>query len=210
MAGKGGVLRRISGLPRTFVMGAASLILAVALGFGLGAWLIPKLMSPSKTSDTLVVAALAREEKVVLLSLGVQGIVSEEVNTKVLGFTLPASERIQFIQYSYEAQLGVDGKGVKVEKTGDHAYRVTLPEFSFLGHDKEQFKVAVEKEGDLSWMTPKVDTASLITKVLGDGARAEQLAGNRELLQEQAERFYGGIITSVDSEAKVEMAYAPV
>lgn len=193
---------------RTVAVVVAVVILGV-LGMGFMKWRSGTLFgTDTKTSNTQIVQAVTKEEQVVLLSLGIQGIVSQESEQKVFGVAIPGSDRAQFVEYSYLAKLGIEGKDVKIAKTGDKAYKVSIPDFIFIGHDKEKFRIAVEKDGALSWATPQVDTAALVSKVLSEDAQSAQLTEHREDLQAQAKTFYTGIIKGIEPEATVTFEFS--
>lgn len=82
---------------------------------------------------------MTRQECVVLLTLGVQGIMEKRTdNTRLFGqefLQVPWSARASFIQYNFSAQLGFDGTDVEIEELGENRYRVSIPEFEFIGHD---------------------------------------------------------------------------
>ena len=67
----------------------------------------------SESSNTQIVNAVTREQQVVLLSLGIQGIATKTRTTTFLGVEVPGSERATFLQYAFRAKLGVDGKDVR-------------------------------------------------------------------------------------------------
>ena len=91
--------------------------------------------------------------------------------------------------------------------TGDKAFIVTIPDFIFIGHNNEEFKIAVEDNGVLSFVTPEVDTVALIQRVLSDDARDEHVESNREVLEQQATNFYTGIIKGIDHEIDVDVKF---
>ena len=186
----------------------ATVLSTVLLG-SLGLWRLgPSLFGVTTTkTDTQVVQALRRDDQIVLVALGIQGIVSEEAKGKVLGVEIAGTGRVQYIQYSYAAKLGIDGKQVVIKKAGPNAYKVTIPDFMFIGHDNEKFQVAVEKNGVISFATPDIDTSTLITEVLSDGAKTEHINTNRDLLEDQAKSFYSGILRGVDPEAKIDFVF---
>lgn len=157
------------------------------------------LSTQTETVNSQVVNAIERTQEVSLLSLGIQGIEKKaETTTTYFGMVVPGSERTKFLQYSFDAKLGLDGKNVSIEQTGEKAFTVAIPEFSFIGYDNMHFEVATESNGMLSWVTPEIDTATMANNIVSEQARQEYLDSNRELLQEQAEAFYGGIIRAVD------------
>ncbi len=120
---------------------------------------------------------------------------------------IPGSDRVSFLKYEFEAKLGIDGQEVKIRQTGEDAFLVSIPEFIFIGHDNESFKVAAESNDALSWTTPKIDTVKMINKVLDDDAKEQYIDSNEAILRDQAKAFYTGIITSIDSTIVVEFEF---
>ena len=163
--------------------------------------------APVESKNTQVINAVQREEQVVLLSLGIQGLAEKSSAGEVFGVRVPWTDRTQFVQYSYKAKLGIEGKDVRVTETGDHAYTVEVPQFIFIGHTDEEFKTAVEDNGVLSWTTQPLDAASTVSDVLSADKKREDINDNRELLQDQARSFYEGIIRGVDPEAQVTLEF---
>lgn len=170
-------------------------------------WLKPKPTVTVETTISEVVRSLKREEQVVLVSLGVQGITERTVARKVWGKEVPGSKRTLFVQHNYRALLGIDGKQVTVKQTGPKAVEVTIPEFLFIGYNDVSFKTAVEQNGVLSWATPEIDTTNLITEILNAQTKQQHVRDNREILEEQAKAFYGGIIEGVDPTITAKFKY---
>ncbi|MBU5654237.1 MULTISPECIES: hypothetical protein [Corynebacterium] len=164
--------------------------------------------APVQSTNTQVVNAVERQEQVVLLSLGIQGLAEKSSVGEVFGVRVPWTDRTQFVQYSYKAKLGIEGKDVRVTETGEHAYTVYIPDFIFIGHTDEEFKTAVEDNGVLSWTTQPLDAASTVSDVLSADKKRKDINDNRELLQDQARSFYEGIIRGVDPEAQVTMEFS--
>ena len=163
--------------------------------------------APVESKNTQVINAVQREEQVVLLSLGIQGLAEKSSAGEVFGVRVPWTDRTQFVQYSYKAKLGIEGKDVRVTETGEHAYTVEVPQLIFIGHTDEEFKTAVEDNGVLSWTTQPLDAASTVSDVLSADKKREDINDNRELLQDQARSFYEGIIRGVDPEAQVTLEF---
>ena len=180
-----------------------SLLLAFLLGIGAFAavrdlgWLSPFGIE-SESHDSQVIHAIERTQEVSLLSLGIQGIKEKDQRGTIFGQDIPFSEQTAFLQYTFKAKLGFDGAAVKVTKTGESAYLISVPEFSFIGYDEPTFEVAVEDGGALSWTTPDIDTVEMVNEILNDDARETYIASNEELLEEQTEVFYDSLITSID------------
>ncbi|OFN21748.1 hypothetical protein HMPREF2604_00145 [Corynebacterium sp. HMSC055A01] len=164
--------------------------------------------APVESTTSQVINAVEREEQVVLLSLGIQGLTEKSSAGQVFGVRVPWTGRTQFVQYSYKAKLGIEGKEVRVTETGEHAYTVHIPDFIFIGHTDEEFKTAVENNGVLSWTTQPLDAASTVSDVLSADKKRKDINDNRELLQDQARNFYEGIIRGVDPDAHVSMEFS--
>lgn len=163
--------------------------------------------SEGETRNTQVIESIVREEQVVLLSLGIQGISEKNDKTTFLGLDIPGSKRASFVQYTFTAKLGIDGADVKITQTGEDSYLVIIPEFIFIGHDNETFKLAAEKNGAISFVTPEIDPVEVINTLLSDDAKDEYLDANAVTLQDQAQVFYESIITSIDPELSVRFEF---
>lgn len=163
--------------------------------------------SAGESRNEQIVRAIEREQEVVLLSLGIQGIAEERVASTVLGRDIPGTSRVLFLQYNFRAKLGIDGSSVIIEPRGEDTILVSLPAFEVIGHDEVSFRTAVEDDGVLSWITPEIDTAAVITEVMNDDALQEHVDNNEDLLKDQARAFYSGIITAVDPRLRVVVEF---
>lgn len=174
-----------------FAVGAFSALWATTVLAGSG----------SEDRSTQIVNSVTREEQVVLLSLGIQGIDDKAgEKSKFFGmFEIPGSERTKFIRYSFDAKLGIDGKDVLIKQTGENEFLVTIPEFIFIGHNNAYSETAVDKNGALSWLTPEIDSAKVASEVLNNAETQKQYIDKyEEILRDQAKVFYSGIITGID------------
>ncbi|HSO68366.1 MAG TPA: hypothetical protein VLQ67_01885 [Arachnia sp.] len=168
--------------------------------------LTPKLFalgSESESTDTRVIQSITREEQVVLLSLGIQGISEKTERMTFLGVDVPGSNRASFVQYSFNAKLGIDGRDVRIVRTGEKKYRISIPEYIFIGHSNEDFRLVAENNGALSFITPENDPVEMINSILSEDTQAEYIENNEEILREQALMFYSGIITGIDPEIDI-------
>lgn len=161
----------------------------------------------TESRNEQIVQAVEREQEVVLLSLGIQGIAEERIASTVLGRDVPGTSRVLFLQYNFRAKLGIDGSGVIIEPRGESAILVSVPAFEVIGHDEVTFRTAVEDNGVLSWLTPDIDTAALITQIMNDDALQEHVDNNEDILEDQARAFYTSIITAVDPELRVVVEF---
>ena len=124
-----------------------------------------------------------------------------------LGAEVPGSERATFIQYGFDAKLGIEGKDVKLVQAGENDYVISIPEFIFIGHTNESFKLVTEDNGVLSWVTPEIDTAEMISGILNDGDKDKYVASNVETLKDQARAFYAGIVAGIDPAITVRVEF---
>ena len=167
----------------------------------------PALGSESSSRNTQVINAVERTEDVSLLSLGIQGIAERTEQRTIFGLKVPGAERALFMQYDFTAKLGMDGQAVQIRESGDNEFTISIPEFTFIGHDDVNFKVAVEKNGVLSWVTPEIDTVEMTNQILNDETQQKYLDDNEGVLREQAQAFYKGIVGAIDPDIRLEFDY---
>jgi len=154
----------------------------------------------SETRTTQIINAVTREQQVVLLSLAIQGITTKEQGpTTFLGVEVPGTERAAFLEYRFKAKVGLDGKYVHIQQTGEKEYLVSIPRFIFIGHSDENFRVAAENNGMLSFASAPIETTEMINTLLNDEAQRTYVTSNEELLRDQAKVFYTGIISGIDA-----------
>ena len=164
--------------------------------------------SSSRSADTQVIHAMEQTKEVSLLRLGITGIKSKENKSHSFNMEIPGTERAQFIQYSFDAKLGFDGKQVVIEPAGEGTYDVTIPEFKFIGYDHPEYRTVVDQNGALSFGTPQIDTANMINEILSEKAQHEYVEKNRDILEDQAKSFYTSIVASVNPDAKLNFSFA--
>lgn len=192
----------------TFVaIGAVAVVAIVVMLGGLIPGIPSLFSSSSRSTDTQVIRAMEQTKEVSLLRLGITGIKSKENKSHFFNMELPGTERAQFIQYSFDAKLGFDGKNVVIKAAGNNTFDVAIPEFKFIGYDHPEYQTVVEQNGALSFGTPQIDTAEMINEILSDKAKSEYVEKNREILEDQAKSFYTSIVTSVNSEAKLNFTF---
>lgn len=161
----------------------------------------------SDARNTQIVDSIVRTEQVVLLSLGIQGVSEETGKSKIFGVNVPGSSRASFVQYAFSAKLGIEGEDVEITKTGETEYLVSIPEFVFIGHDDESFRLVAENNGVLSFVTPEIDSVEMINNILSDDAKDQYVDSHIEVLQDQARVFYSSIITSIDPTITLEFDF---
>ncbi len=159
--------------------------------------------------DRQVIDAVESKEEVVLLALGIEGIHTAEYDgTNFFGLTIPGTERVKFLQYSFDGKLGLNGADVAIEASNEHTYRVVVPAFEFIGFDDPEFKAAIDKNGVLSWFSPELSETLIINEILSPDHQHEYVIKYDELLRAQATQFYTNIITSIDPEAIVNVEFS--
>lgn len=192
----------------TFVaIGAVAVVAIVVMLGGLIPGIPSLFSSSSRSTDTQVIRAMEQTKEVSLLRLGITGIKSKENKSHFFNMELPGTERAQFIQYSFDAKLGFDGKNVVIKAAGNNTFDVAIPEFKFIGYDHPEYQTVVEQNGALSFGAPQIDTAEMINEILSDKAKSEYVEKDREILEDQAKSFYTSIVTSVNSEAKLNFTF---
>ena len=167
----------------------------------------PSFSISSKTTDSQVITAIKRTEQVSLLQLGIQGITSKTESSKVFNHEVRSSQRAKYIQYNFDAKLGVEGKDVTVTSTHEHEYIVGIPKFIFIGYNNAKYQVVAENNGALSWTTPNIDSTELINKLLSDKVKNQYLQSNNQTLKDQTKVFYSSIITGVDPDAHITFQF---
>lgn len=161
----------------------------------------------SESRNTQVINSVNRQEEVALLSLGIEGISEKNERSNLFGVDVPGSARVSFMQYGFKAKLGIDGKSVRITQTGDDRFLVSIPEFIFIGHDDERFKLVTENNGALSWITPQIDAVEMVNDILNDDAKDQYIESNEAILKDQATSFYKGIIAGIDPDIVVEFEF---
>lgn len=192
---------------------AVVLILGLVIGAGSAIWVkdtfftLPGSGVKSETTRTELIQSITREEQVVLVSLGIQGISTKKDISVLFGADVPWSDRTSFIQYSFNAKLGIEGKSIDVRKIGENKFLVSIPKFIFIGHDNEEFKLIAENNGILSFVTPTIDKVDMINKILNSDAKSEYITANDEILKDQAKAFYTSLISSIDPTLVIEFEF---
>lgn len=161
----------------------------------------------SESYDSQVIQAIERTQEISLLSLGIQGIKQERTCSTVFGKCVPGSGDKVYLQYKFTAKLGVDGARVKVTSSGEHKYVVAIPEFISIGFSDPTFEVAVTDGGALAWITPDIDEVEIVNEILNDEAREQYIESNKEILEDQVQVFYDGLIAGIDPDAKTEYKF---
>ncbi len=194
---------------------ASALLAALAAGwiasigfYSLCPWAMPPGLREKGTEDTQVIRSMQRTKEVSLLRLGVTGIISKENKGHFFNMEIPGTERARFIQYTFDAKLGFEGKDVTIKETGENTFDVAIPEFKFIGYDDPEYRVIVEQNGALSFGTKQIDSLDMVNNILTEKAKKEYVDSNRDILEEQAKSFYTSIVHSVDPDTTLNFSFA--
>ncbi|WP_298943238.1 hypothetical protein [uncultured Microbacterium sp.] len=183
---------------------------------GFGGMIVGKFLGASEERDVQVIRSITREEQIILVTAGVGDIKEENSDglkvaipgLEALAFDVPGTDRSILVRYDFDAKLGIEGKDVKIEHLGEKSYRISIPEFIYLGNDDPKISIASEKNGLLSWTTPEIDKLALAEAVLDDETVVKTIEGSRPVLEEQARIFYTNIITAIDPDITLDFVYA--
>lgn len=196
-------------LARRALVTVITLVVGAAVALGAFALAGPALFGATTDSrNTQIVNSITREQQVVLVSLGIQGISQKNKQGEIFGIEIPGADRAVFLQYDFTAKLGLEGKDVTIEETAENQYLVTIPTFIFIGHGNPSFKTAAQQGGVLSWTVPEIDPVEMINEILDDKAKDQYIQEHEELLRDQAKSFYGNIINGINPEAAVTYQFS--
>ncbi|MCH4842389.1 hypothetical protein [Bifidobacterium pseudolongum] len=169
--------------------------------------MMPSSLREKGTEDVQVIRSMQRTKEVSLLRLGVTGIISKENKSHFFNMEIPGTERARFIQYTFDAKLGFEGKDVVIKETGENAFDIAIPEFKFIGYDDPEYRVIVEQNGALSFGTQQIDSLDMVNNILTDKAKKEYVDSNRDILEDQAKSFYTSIVQSVSPDTKLNFIF---
>ena len=203
--------RRTPGWAKILLILFVLLLVGAAAFGGLS---VGKALGATESRDTQVIRSIRGEEQVVLLTAGMTDVKEDRGDGLKLAigdiqlFTLPGTERSILVRYEYDAKFGIEGKDVEIVQTGDNSYRITIPEFIYLGYSDPDLSVADEENGILSWTTPEIDTSEIFEELLSSQVVSEHIDGFRSVLEEQAKTFYTKIVTAIDPDIVLEFTFA--
>ncbi|AQP53395.1 hypothetical protein CBF34_09025 [Vagococcus penaei] len=186
-----------------------SLILIIGLiGIGIFIGKQDVFKSREHSEETQVIKTLTKEKQIVLVNLGISDIYGVEKNLQVFDADIFGTNKHKYMKAEFDMKLGIDGKQVKINKTGTDTYEVKVPKFMFIGHSNTKFKVIVDDGGILSWMTPDIDESEMINKILDSKAQETYIKKYDELLKESTTEFYQTLINSIAPDAKLTITFS--
>lgn len=202
--------RRRGGFDHTIRTGLIAIVIGAVLGAA-ALWGVGRLSGTGPWSEHLdqqVVRSVNFDQKVTVMTLGIQGMREVDAGREILGVTIPGTAQTSYLVYSYDAALGFDGSKADIEQTADHAYTISVPAFEFLGHSNEDFKPAIIDGGALSFLTPDESEADAISEILNADMEQENINDSLDALKQQTETFYTNIIHAIDPDAVLTFEFA--
>jgi len=181
---------------------------AAAISGAFNPTLVSGLFGGVSTNTSEVIKYQLPQQEVALTSLRIEGLERADAEGNLFGLALDAGDRTKYIEFGFNAKLGVDGSKVDIVADGEHVYTVTVPEFIFIGHSDEHFEDPIEENGILSWLTPQISETEMVNKILSVERKEKWVASSLQLLKDQSEVFYGTIIKSVDPDAALTYEFA--
>ncbi|MFZ1382536.1 MAG: hypothetical protein WAS54_07110 [Scrofimicrobium sp.] len=187
---------------------------AVVLVFAGGMWassqnVLGGLFGTGKTVITSeeIVKSITQEQKVVLLELAIEGFETADQEGEFLGKKVALANRKVIIGYEFSAQLGIDGKNVEVEQTGENSIKVLIPSFQFIGANDFKTTKVDEDMGLLGWTTGEINEDEVRNNIISEENKAAYVAKYSPLIATSAEAFYGSIIESIAPDMVVEFEF---
>lgn len=167
----------------------------------------PAIHTVETDKDSLTVKSLSKEKQIVLVNLGLSEILNEEKSSQLFGKKIVGTSRKKFIQASFDAKLGLNGKDVDITKDGKNSYLITVPKFIFIGYSNPNFKLLDEHNGVFSSFTSDINESDMINKVLNGKSKKKYLTKYDDLLRQSTKEFYRGIVQNTNSDAKLSFKF---
>jgi hypothetical protein len=200
-------MKNLKGIITALASAVVALGVLVGLVFS-GMISVPQVYTvESHTVESQLVEAVKQSGEVALVNLSIQDIMDHTESGAFFGMKWGGFDKRTVLRSNFDAKLGIDGCAVQIAKV-DEVWEVTIPEFIFIGYDKPEFQTILEQNGALSFGTPDIDTAELITKILGPDNQAQYLEKYESQLQASAEQFYLQLFTSIVPGEPIHFTFA--
>ena len=200
------VKKKVNWFPGVAGWIVAAIVLGILLFLNFGGNLAtPTTVTESRSSQ--VVMSVQREDQVVLMSLGIQGLEQTDSHGEIWGLSVPGSGKKAFLPYSFTAKLGIDGGKVRISEVDENKYHIAIPKFIFVGNGDVKFDDMLEVGGILSGTAGEINQSEMTNRILSAENEDAYVAKNLDILKSQARTFYTNIVMSVDPTAKVEFSF---
>ena len=168
----------------------------------------PAAQTVKKDQETLTIKSLTKEKQVVLVNLGMSEVFSEEKSSQLFGKNIVGTNRKKFMQATFDAKLGINGKDVDITSNGKDSYVITVPKFIFIGYNNPNFKLLDEHNGVFSSFTSDISETDMINKVLNDKSKQKYVEKYDDLLKKATKEFYRELAHSIDPDAKLSFKFS--
>ena len=128
---------------------------------------------------------------------------------KVLGITIPYSQKKAIIILNYEAKLGIK-RAVSINKTRENNFEIKIPKFEVIGvklDDKHPYKLYNRSGELLSGSTEEVDTGKAATSLLTNKEQKKYLKQYSDMIKKSAEDHYKVLFKSIYPDVKLTFVY---
>lgn len=188
------------------VLVIGALVAGVAAGLLTPPWLASTLGSQTVVKNEQVVTSIEREEEVVLLTLGAQGISEAKGIPPAIVRDFPWLQKARLMQYSLKVKLGTDTVAIKA--TDDHQFVVTVPPFIWIGEEDMKIERVFSDDGVLSAFTDQMTEAEQFNAIVGEELQAKYLEDNEQALRDQTEYVFTKLARSIDPAAQLTFEFA--
>ena len=168
----------------------------------------PVAQTVKKDQETLTIKSLTKEKQVVLVNLGMSEVFNEEKSSQLFGKNIVGTNRKKFMQATFDAKLGINGKEVDITSNGKDSYVIKVPKFIFIGYNNPNFKLLDEHNGVFSSFTSDISETDMINKVLNDKSKQKYVEKYDDLLKKATKEFYRELAHSIDPDAKLSFKFS--
>ena len=169
---------------------------------------MPAAQTVTKDQETLTIKSLTKEKQIVLVNLGMSEVFNEEKSSQLFGKNIVGTNRKKFMQATFDAKLGINGKDVDITSNGKDSYSITVPKFIFIGYNNPNFKLLDEHNGAFSSFTSDISETDMINKVLNDKSKQKYVEKYDGLLKQSTKDFYRELAHSIYPNAKLSFKFS--
>ncbi|NLQ50425.1 DUF4230 domain-containing protein [Streptococcus mutans] len=164
--------------------------------------------SADSSQSYSMVKYIEATNETVFLNVGIEKVDALSNATKVLGITIPYSQKKAIIILNYEAKLGIK-RAVSINKTRENNFEIKIPKFEVISvklDDKHPYKLY--RSGELlSGSTEEVDTGKAATSSLTNKEQKKYLKQYSDMIKKSAEDHYKVLFKSIYPDVKLTFVY---
>lgn len=141
--------------------------------------------SADSSQSYSIVKYIEATNETVFLNVGIEKVDALSNATKVLGITIPYSQKKAIIILNYEAKLGIK-RAVSINKTRENNFEIKIPKFEVIGvklDDKHPYKLYNRSGELLSGSTEEVDTGKAATSLLTNKEQKKYLKQYSDMIK---------------------------